>query len=49
MIYAQIVGRNEEGRYLENVLQHLSGQVDKIIFTDDCSDDSTPEIASQYA
>lgn len=48
MIYAQMVGRNEEGRYLEEVLDRLSQQVDKIIFTDDCSDDNTAKIAAKY-
>ena len=49
MIYAQMIGRNESGRFLEEVLKRLSGQVDKIIFTDDCSDDDTLEVASKYA
>jgi glycosyltransferase involved in cell wall biosynthesis len=49
MIIAQIVGKNESNRFLEPVLQRLSTQVDKIIFTDDCSDDNTAEIASKYA
>lgn len=47
-VYAQIVGRNEQGRYLEDVLQRLSNQVDQIIFTDDCSDDDTLSIAKKY-
>ena len=49
MIIAQMIGKNESDRFLENVLERLSSQVDKIIFTDDCSDDNTPEIASKYA
>jgi glycosyltransferase involved in cell wall biosynthesis len=49
LIYAQIVGRNESSRYLSEVLERLSSQVDRIIFTDDCSDDNTAEIASKYA
>jgi glycosyltransferase involved in cell wall biosynthesis len=49
MIIAQMVGKNESNRFLEPVLQRLSTQVDKIIFTDDCSDDHTAEIASKYA
>lgn len=49
MIYAQMIGRNETGRFLEEVLQRLSTQVDKIIFTDDCSDDDTLEVAAKYA
>lgn len=44
-LIAQMVGRNEENRYLEDVLKHLSGFADKMIFTDDCSDDNTAQIA----
>ena len=49
MIIAQMIGRNESSRFLEDVLQRLSTQVDKIIFTDDCSTDNTMEIAARYA
>jgi len=49
MIIAQMVGKNEANRFLEPVLQRLSTQVDKIIFTDDCSEDDTAEIAAKYA
>jgi len=49
MIIAQMIGRNESSRFLEDVLARLSTQVDKIIFTDDCSTDDTKEIASKYA
>lgn len=49
MIIAQMVGKNEANRFLEPVLKRISEQVDKIIFTDDCSDDNTVEIASKYA
>ena len=49
MLYAQMVGRNESSRFLESVLERLSTQVDKIIFTDDCSTDNTAEIAAKYA
>lgn len=49
MIYAQMIGRNESSRFLEEVLSRLTEQVDKIIFTDDCSTDNTPEIAAKYA
>jgi len=49
MIYALMVGRNESSRYLKEVLERLSNQVDKIIFTDDCSTDDTPDVARQYA
>lgn len=49
MIIAQMVGKNESKRFLVPVLERLSTQVDKIIFTDDCSDDDTAEVASNYA
>ena len=49
MLIAQMVGKNESGRFLDKVLERLSTQVDKIVFTDDCSDDNTAEIASKYA
>lgn len=49
MIIAQMVGKNEANRFLEPVLQRLCEQVDKIVFTDDCSDDNTAEIAAKYA
>ena len=49
MIIAQMIGKNEANRFLEPVLQQLSDQVDKIIFTDDCSEDNTAEIAAKYA
>ena len=44
-----MIGRNESSRFLEEVLAKLSTQVDKIIFTDDCSTDDTAEIAAKYA
>ncbi len=49
MIIAQMIGKNESERFLEDVLERLSSQVDKIVFTDDCSDDNTIEIAAKYA
>jgi glycosyltransferase involved in cell wall biosynthesis len=49
MLIAQMVGKNESNRYLRPVLERLSSQVDKIIFTDDCSDDDTADIAAEYA
>ena len=48
-IYALMVARNEEHRFLKPILEKLSTQVDKIIFLDDCSSDNTPKIAEQYA
>ncbi len=44
-----MVGRNEASKYLPEVLERLKSQVDEIVFTDDCSDDDTAEIASKYA
>lgn len=44
-----MVGRNESSRFLELVLRRLKDQVDLIVFTDDCSDDNTAEIAQKYA
>lgn len=49
MILAQMVGKNESSRFLQPVLERVKNQVDKIIFTDDCSTDNTAEIAAQYA
>lgn len=49
MIIAQMVGRNESSKYLKEVLERLKQQVDKIVFTDDCSEDDTAEIAALYA
>jgi len=47
-VIAQMVGRNEESRFLKEVLQRLSAQVDEIVFTDDCSEDNTHSIASNF-
>jgi len=48
-IIAQMVGRNEASRFLPEVLERLKNQVDKIVFTDDCSTDNTADIARDYA
>lgn len=45
MLIANMVGRNEADRYLEDVLLHLREIVDLIVFTDDASTDYTPHIA----
>lgn len=45
---AQMVAKNEASRYLIEVLEHLQKIVDVIVFTDDCSTDETPEIASSF-
>ena len=47
-LIANMVGKNEADRYLEEVLDHLRGVVDEIVFTDDCSTDNTPDIAREY-
>ena len=44
-----MVGRNEASKYLPEVLERLKSQVDEIVFTDDCSDDNTAEVAAKYA
>lgn len=44
-VIANMVARNEEHRYLEQVLTRLVDQVDLITFTDDASTDRTAEIA----
>lgn len=44
-IIANMIGRNEADRYLEEVLDHLNQHVDAIVFTDDGSEDSTFMIA----
>jgi glycosyltransferase involved in cell wall biosynthesis len=40
--------KNEEGRYLERVLEQMAKVCDKIIVLDDCSTDDTPEICKAY-
>lgn len=47
-IISQMVARNEADRFLPEVLDHLSKIVDIMVFTDDCSDDKTLEIAESY-
>lgn len=47
-LIANMVARNEADRFLPDVLKHLSSIVDEIVFTDDCSDDKTPEIAESF-
>lgn len=47
-LVANIVGRNEQDRFLTEVLAHLQPIVDEIVFTDDCSDDNTAAIAKEF-
>lgn len=47
-LIAQMVGRNEADRFLPDVLEHLKQIADVIVFTDDASTDSTPDIAEEY-
>lgn len=44
-LIASMVGRNEESRYLKEVLDHLEPMVDMVVFTDDASTDNTAQIA----
>src|SRR5689334_21460540 len=47
-LIANMVCRNEANRCLPEVLDHLRTIVDTIVFTDDCSDDNSAEIAHSY-
>jgi glycosyltransferase involved in cell wall biosynthesis len=47
LIGAMLV-RNEQGRYLERVLEQMRSVCDKIIVTDDASTDDTPIICRSY-
>lgn len=47
-IIAQMVGHNEADRFLPEVLSYLKDKVDVIVFTDDASTDSTPDIAEDF-
>lgn len=44
MLIGVMLVKNEEGRYLERVLEQLQSVCDKIIVLDDCSTDNTREI-----
>lgn len=48
-LIANMVARNESDNYLPQVLERLRTQVDEIVFTDDCSDDDTVEIAKSFS
>ncbi|MFC1764611.1 glycosyltransferase family 2 protein [Planctomycetota bacterium] len=47
-LIAQMIGRNEEARYVRDVLTHLSPLVDSIVYTDDASNDKTPDIFREF-
>lgn len=47
-LIAQMIGRNEAHRYVRNVLEHLAPVVDKIVYTDDASEDATPDIFREF-
>lgn len=48
MLIGAMLVRNEEGRYLERVLEQMAKICDKIIVLDDCSTDRTREICKDY-
>jgi glycosyltransferase involved in cell wall biosynthesis len=48
MFIAQMIGRNEEHRYVREVLEHLVPLVDEIVYTDDASQDATPDIFKEF-
>jgi len=47
-LIANIIGKDEADRHLEDVLKHLSGIVDEIVYTDDASSDNTVEIFKDF-
>lgn len=47
-LVANMVARNEAKHYLPQVLERLCQQVDMLVFTDDCSDDCTADMAESY-
>lgn len=49
MIYGLTVGKNEEHRYLEPMLQAAAETFDELFFYDDQSTDNTTDIAAKYA
>ncbi len=48
MLIGAMLVRNEEGRYLERVLEQMAKVCGKIIVEDDASEDNTPEICKAY-
>jgi len=49
MIHSMMIVRNEEGRWLEKVLQQQKEISDRLIVLDDCSTDNTFDICLRYA
>jgi hypothetical protein len=47
-LIAQMVVKDEEDRYLREVLEHLSSFVNKIVITDDVSNDNTVAVCREY-
>jgi glycosyltransferase involved in cell wall biosynthesis len=48
MLIGYMLVRNEQGRYLEKVLEQMRSVCDKLIVLDDCSTDETPDICRAY-
>lgn len=48
MLIGAMLVRNEEGRYLERVLEQMKQVCDKIVVVDDASTDDTPIICRSY-
>jgi glycosyltransferase involved in cell wall biosynthesis len=46
-IIANMVARNEADRFLPEVLEHLNGIVDEIVFSDDYSTDNSVQVAKE--
>lgn len=47
-LIAQMIARNESDRFLRDVLEHLTKFADRVVFTDDCSDDDTLTVAKEF-
>lgn len=48
MITLMMPVRNEADRYLKEILEQWVGVADRIVIVDDCSSDTSPEIARSY-
>lgn len=48
-LMAMMLTHNDAGRYIHEVIKHLTRYVDKIVVLDDASTDSTPEICLSFA